>query len=185
MIFSAPLPTMPALRRYAAFLRGVTPMNAKMAELKRAFEAGGFSDVRTLLSSGNVVFSAPAATIAALQGQAEAAMQQHLGRTFTTFVRPVDDLRALLDGDPYKSFRLAIGAKRVVTFLRQAAPAKVRLPPALEGARILCVRGSEAFSAYVRGASSPVFMTLIEKTFGRDVTTRTWETVRKAAGAVR
>ena len=30
--------------RYAAFLRGVTPMNLKMPELKAAFEAAGFTD---------------------------------------------------------------------------------------------------------------------------------------------
>jgi uncharacterized protein (DUF1697 family) len=39
---------------YAAFLRGVSPMNAKMPELKKCFEDAGFSEVRTLLSSGNV-----------------------------------------------------------------------------------------------------------------------------------
>ena len=33
-------------------------MNAKMPELKKAFEAAGFADVKTVLSSGNVVFSA-------------------------------------------------------------------------------------------------------------------------------
>ena len=43
--------------RYVAFLRGVSPMNAKMPELRRCFENAGFRDVRTLLSSGNVVFS--------------------------------------------------------------------------------------------------------------------------------
>jgi len=40
--------------QYAAFLRGVVPMNCSMPELKKSFEAAGFSDVRTLLSSGNV-----------------------------------------------------------------------------------------------------------------------------------
>ena len=29
--------------RYVAFLRGVSPMNAKMPELKAAFEAAGFT----------------------------------------------------------------------------------------------------------------------------------------------
>ena len=51
---------MPATRHYAAFLRGVSPMNAKMPEVKRCFEAAGFTDVKTLLSSGNVVFGAKA-----------------------------------------------------------------------------------------------------------------------------
>jgi uncharacterized protein (DUF1697 family) len=47
--------------RYAAFLRAVSPMNAKMSELARAFEAAGFAEVSTVASSGNVVFSAQAA----------------------------------------------------------------------------------------------------------------------------
>ena len=35
-------------------------MNARMAELKRCFEGAGFTDVKTVLSSGNVVFDARA-----------------------------------------------------------------------------------------------------------------------------
>jgi hypothetical protein len=39
------------------------------------------------------------------------------------------------------------------------------------------------FSAYVRNAEGqPSFMVLIERTLGKDVTTRTWDTVRKVAG---
>ena len=37
------------------------------------------------------------------------------------------------------------------------------------------------FSAYVPGPHGPVFMTLIEKTLGKEVTTRTWDTVKKVA----
>lgn len=169
------------LRRYAAFLRGVSPTNAKMPELKRCFEAAGFTDVKTLLSSGNVVFSAKPADEAALARKAEAAMQKQLGRSFMTIVRSADDLQALLDADPYAKFRLASGSKRVVTFLLGAPKKPLALPIALDGARILCVHGREVFSAYVPGPRGPVFMTLIEKTFGKDVTTRTWDTVKKAA----
>jgi len=169
------------LRRYAAFLRGVSPMNAKMPELKRCFEAAGFADVKTLLSSGNVVFSAKTADEAALARKAEAAMQKQLGRCFMTIVRSVDSLQAMLEADPYAQFRLAAGSKRVVTFLLEPPKKRPALPIELDGARILCVRGCEVFSAYVPGPRGPVFMTLIEKTFGKDVTTRTWETVKKAA----
>jgi hypothetical protein len=52
----------------------------------------------------------------------------------------------------------------------------------LDGARILCRRGSEILSAYVPSPRGAVFMTLIENTFGEQVTTRTWETVRKVVG---
>ena len=76
--------------RYAAFLRGVSPMNAKMPELKRAFEEAGFGEVRTVLGSGNVVFSARAASDTALERKAEQIMQEHLGRTFLTIIRAVE-----------------------------------------------------------------------------------------------
>jgi len=169
------------LRQYAAFLRGISPMNAKMPELKRCFEKAGFTDVRTLLSSGNVVFHARPTAEATLQRQAEAAMQQHLGRSFLTIVRSLDSLRAWLEADPYRRFRLAPGSKRVVTFLHQPGAPPPKLPIVFEDARILCVQDGEAFSAYIPGPRGPVFMTLIEKTFGSAVTTRTWDTVRKTA----
>src|SRR5687767_15620291 len=104
--------------RYAAFLRGVSPMNAKMPQLKAAFEAAGFTDVRTVLSSGNVVFSATRASESSLQRKAEAAMMKRLGHGFLTIVRPIDALREMLASDPYEDFRLVPGAKRIVTFLR-------------------------------------------------------------------
>lgn len=156
-------------------------MNAKMPEVKRAFEGAGFTDVRTLLSSGNVVFSARAASGPALARKAEAAMQASLGRSFLTIVREVEALRELLKADPYQSFKLPASAKRVVTFLAAPPAAKSSLPIEQDGARILCVRGEDVLSAYVPGPRGPVFMKLIEKTFGTDVTTRTWDTVTKAA----
>lgn len=167
--------------RYAAFLRGVSPMNAKMPDLKRCFEEAGFTSVRTLLSSGNVVFDARAASEASLERRAEAAMEKGLGRTFHTIVRPVSRLTELLEADPFARFRLPSNAKRVVTFLRQPHEAELSLPLEMDGASILTLDGREILSAYVPSANGPVFMTLIEKTFGKMVTTRTWETVRKCS----
>ena len=171
------------MRRYAAFLRGVSPMNAKMPELKKCFEAAGFSDVRTLLSSGNVVFDARAMLETSLARRIEAALQEGLGQPFLTIVRRIDALQTLLASDPYKPFRLAPRCKRVVTFLRTEATSPPKLPIEFDGARILAVQRSEVFSAYIPGPRGPVFMSLIEKTFGKDVTTRTWDTVRKVAEA--
>jgi uncharacterized protein (DUF1697 family) len=167
--------------RYAAFLRGVSPMNAKMPQLKAAFEAAGFTGVKTVLSSGNVVFSARKASETSLERKAQAEMRKQLGHDFLTIVRPVEALREMLASDPYKDFRLAAGAKRIVTFLRGRPKAELKLPIELDGARILCMEGGEIFSAYVPSPKGAVFMTLIEKTFGRELTTRTWDTVAKVA----
>jgi uncharacterized protein (DUF1697 family) len=171
------------MARYAAFLRGVSPMNASMPALRAAFEAGGFGNVKTVISSGNVVFDARPASLKALERRAEKAMVAALPRSFMTIVRPVEALTALLAEDPYARMRLPKAAKRVVTFLREPADPGLRLPGEVDGARILLVRGTEVLSAYLPTPKGPTFMALIEKTFGGEVTTRTWETVRKVSVA--
>jgi len=168
---------------YVAILRGVMPTNARMPELTRAFEAAGFTDVRTVLSSGNVIFTARKSGAARLQAEAEAAMEAHLGRSFLTFVRPVDELRKLLASNPYKGFTLPAGSKRIVTFLRDAPSDRLALPIERDGARILALRDGAAFGAYVPNPKGPVFMTLLEKTFGKAQTTRTWETLQRITRA--
>lgn len=167
--------------RYAAFLRGVMPTNARMADLRRAFEAAGFADVQTVLGSGNILFTAPAATETSLERRAEAAMTRHLGRRFLTIVRPVDELRRMLAADPYRAFRLPPNAKRIVTFLRGRPRRRLPLPMKIAGARILAAAGGNVFIAYVRHPKGPVFMTSIEQVFGKDQTTRTWETISRVA----
>src|SRR2546428_3433207 len=112
------------MTRYAAFLRGVMPTNAKMPEVKKAFEATGFTDVKTVLASGNVVFTARAASEPALQQKIEAALLRRCGTAFLTIVRPVDALRQLLASDPWRAFRIDPAAKRIVTFLREKPATK-------------------------------------------------------------
>ena len=172
--------------RYVALLRGVSPMNAKMPELKRCFEQAGFTDVKTLLSSGNVAFStARAAPLAALQRRVEQAMLDGQGLSFMSIVRPTAHLQRLLDVDPFAStagLAVPAAAKRIVTFLREPqAVAEVALPLEREGAHILARLDGEVFSVYLPNDKGPVFMQLLEKTFGKAITTRTWDTVAKCA----
>jgi uncharacterized protein (DUF1697 family) len=158
-------------------------MNAKMPALKACFENAGFSDVRTLLSSGNVVFNTRSSPLAALERRAEKAMASELGRSFGTIVRSAEFLQGFIEADPFAEFDLPPSAKRVVTFLRSPAEPRLDLPRERDGASILKFTGSEILSAYVPGPKGPVFMNLIESTFGTNLTTRTLDTVRKCAWA--
>jgi len=166
--------------RYVAFLRGVSPMNLKMPELKLCLEKAGFTEVKTFLSSGNVAFNSRALTEGALEKKIEKAMEQHLDRVFYTIVRSVDSLQEILNNDPYQEFKMKPGSKRVVTFLREKPAAKTKLPIELDNAQILKCIDKEIYSVYVpHPTKGPVFMNLIERTFGKNVTTRTLETVKK------
>ncbi|MHB8730621.1 MAG: DUF1697 domain-containing protein [bacterium] len=136
--------------RYAAFLRGVMPTNARMADLRRAFEAAGVTGVQTVLGSGNLVFSAPTTAETSLERRAEAAIMRCLRRHFFTIVRPVDEFRGLLAADPYHKFRLNPDAKRIVTFLRGRRRARLRLPIEVDVARIVAISDRNVLGAYVR-----------------------------------
>lgn len=169
------------MTRYVAFLRGVSPLNCKMPALKHCFEAAGFTDVKTVLSSGNVAFTAHPEIVPILETRAEAVMNEHLGLVFQTIVRPSAFLQSLLEEDPFVDFELPANAKRIVTFLRRPCERQITLPIERDEARILKLRGTEVFSAYVPNEKGAVFMGLLETTFGKDVTTRTLESVRKCS----
>jgi uncharacterized protein (DUF1697 family) len=169
--------------RYVALLRGVSPLNAKMPELKACFESADFKYVRTVLSSGNVVFDSELSNLAAIEAMAEAAMEKTLGRVFYPIVRSVAELDALLSGNPYAEHGIPPDAKRVVSFFREPPTPKIALPLAQDLASVFLLRGREAFTAYRPTEKGPVFMVLIEQAFGKNVTTRTVDTVAKCAAA--
>lgn len=171
------------MNAYAAFLRGVSPMNLKMPALKAALEAVNCMNVKTLLSSGNVVFQTRLNSEKAVEAKIEAALTDHVGRPFYTIARSISALREMMEAKPHARFRPSAEAKLVVTFLREAPKQMPELPIKREGARILAMTDREVFSDYVVGPAGPVFMTLLEKTFGKNITTRTWDTVAKVVAA--
>lgn len=169
--------------RHIAFLRGVSPLNLKMPDLKASLEQLGFANVRTVLSSGNVAFNCDAALAAELEQAIEAAVARQVGRHFPATVRRADALTALLRTDPFAGFGLPAQAKRVVSFLREVREPKSTLPLTEGSATVLRQIGAEVFTAYLPGPDGPVFMKLIERAYGTAVTTRTWDTVAKCAVA--
>jgi uncharacterized protein (DUF1697 family) len=168
--------------RYAAFLRGVMPTNCKMPELKKAFEKGGFTDVKTLLGSGNVIFDAPKTSIPSLERKVEAAIEKSLGKSFFTIVRPIDELRAVIESDPFKGVKLKPDSKKIVTFLRK--PPRASIFRSSKGQRphpssSKATTSSRSTSRRRKGRCS---WKHIEKAAGgKGQTTRTWDTVQKAA----
>lgn len=169
--------------RFVAFLRGVMPTNANMPALKAAFEAAGFQHVKTILGSGNVVFDSALESEAEIEQKAEDAMARTLGRSFYTIVRSASYLQELVASDPFAAKGIHTDAKRVISFMRESRSPKVELPLAEHNASVFLTNGREAFTAYVPNERGPVFMALIERAFGANVTTRTLETVIKCSQA--
>lgn len=169
--------------RYIALLRGVSPQNAKMPVLKACLEEAGYGSVRTLLSSGNVVFDARSTPLPTLEKRLEKLIEAGLGRHFPVILRRQDQLQAWLDADPFAGHALPEDAKRIVTFLREPPEAPPALPLVAEGVRILGLSQTQVISAYQPHEDGPLFMRRLEQLFGREITTRTLDTVKKCLKA--
>jgi len=81
-----------------AFLRGMNVGGhgaVTMEDLKKAFEACAFKDVKTIATSGDVAFSATMAEAAVVK-KAEAALKKRLGRKTPVHVRSHDGLRKMV-----------------------------------------------------------------------------------------
>ena len=96
-------------------------MNLKMVDFKRCLETAGYSNVKTVLSSGNAAFDTSSKSAAVIERQIEATFAEQLGRSFYTIVRSVKQLQDMIESDPYSQFALPSNAKRVIeaTFTKQ------------------------------------------------------------------
>ncbi|MDF2585413.1 MAG: hypothetical protein K0R33_4056, partial [Mycobacterium sp.] len=91
------------MTRYAAFLRGVNVggVTLKMAEVAAVFTAAGFTDVKTILASGNVLLNSSASTTA-VRTKAETALRENFGYDAWVLAYPLDTVREILAGYPFE-----------------------------------------------------------------------------------
>jgi len=88
---------------YVGLLRGVNvgrSTRVAMADLRTLVEHLGYRGVRTILNSGNVVFTGPRAPAARVADQVERALAKHLGVTVTVVVLTARELAAAAAANP-------------------------------------------------------------------------------------
>ncbi|WP_144711561.1 DUF1697 domain-containing protein [Curtobacterium pusillum] len=91
------------MARWVALLRGVNVngITIKSADLAALFRERGYDDVRTVLASGNVVFTADGT--GTLKADVERALRDRFGYDAWIVLVPHDDLAAIVDGFPFPS----------------------------------------------------------------------------------
>jgi uncharacterized protein (DUF1697 family) len=104
------------MARYAAFLRGVNVggVNLKMAEVAKALEDAGFSNVRTILASGNVLLESRAG-VQAVRKKAEAALRDAFGYDAWVLAYDIKAVAAISKAFPFE--REVDGHHSYVTFV--------------------------------------------------------------------
>src|SRR5579862_9576776 len=90
------------MSRYVAFFRGINVGKAKriaMADLLALFESLGYSSVRTLLNSGNVIFDADSATQTSLAATIQKSVADKLGVESSVIVKSAKEIAAIVSGN--------------------------------------------------------------------------------------
>jgi uncharacterized protein (DUF1697 family) len=170
-----------------ALLRAVNVGGRKpvpMADLRALLERLGFTDVRSFLQSGNLVFRSDTRPGAELERFLEEKSARELGLETDFLVRTPAEWSQMMAANPFPR-EAAVDPSRLVVLFLKAAPGTrevERLQSAAMGAERVQLAGRQVYLHYPDGiARSRLTTAFIEKMLGTRGTGRNWNTVVKLA----
>lgn len=174
--------------RFVALLRGINVGGHRMIKkdaLQAIFEGCGFTEVRTVLASGNVVFTSQSTSEEELTASIESALEEALGYRVDVMVRTVTYLNELVRLDPFAEVGAGDG-HNYVTFLTKASGTPPALPEEIPDQYFLALgfHDREFFTVTYKRPDGRYgdFGPYMKRAFGfQPVTTRNWKTVIKLA----
>jgi uncharacterized protein (DUF1697 family) len=175
----------PGRSKYAALLRGINVGGNKkvpMADLRAMTAKLGFDDPKTLLQSGNLVFSAKSQPAAKLELLLEAATKKHIGVECSFLLRTADEWKRIMAANPFGAAAKSDPSHLAVTFCRDipTAPALEALRAQARGAEDFAAVGRELFVWFPDGmGESKLALALSKNRLGTICTARNWNTVTK------
>ena len=177
------------MSRYIALLRGIAPTNPSMRndKLRGVFEKLGFENVKTVISSGNVIFESPSRSVKELEDRIEKALPQELGFNSTTIIRSQKQLQQLVDKNPFRGMEHSQTSSLNVTFLKKKRKIDLNFPYRVENRdyTLLGIYDGAICSVIdLTSVKTPDLMVWLEKQFGKEITTRTWKTVGRILKAM-
>ncbi len=168
---------------YISLIRGINVGGnklIKMAELRQMYESLGFTQVRTHLQSGNVVFQFPGSDTGEIEEQIERGILEHFRIRPSVIVRTAQELEAVVAMQPY-SLELAPNPASVLVMFFNRAPDEGSidtLRASYGGPELMQFSGKTAYFYYSEGiGNSKLTVALIEKRLGVICTGRNLNTV--------
>ena len=161
--------------------------NMRNDELRGVFETLGFTNVKTVISSGNVVFDSPSRAVRKLEATIEKALPEQLGFTSITIIRSRAQIQKFVNHNPFGGMDHSSKSSLNVTFLKKKTSSAMKFPyrVADRDYEILGIYDGAICSVIdLTGSKTPDLMAWLEKKFGKEITTRTWKTVERILKAM-
>lgn len=171
--------------RWAALLKGINIGGKKipMTELKALVEKMGCSDVKTLLASGNVTFTADDKDAAALEKKLEAALADY-GLKTDVVLRNGAELAGVIKANPFADAARDHPNHLLVSFHRDPVPDGLieKIPGIYTGPERLVAIGRDLYIDFpVNIGESKLTPAMAKLKFPKIATMRNWNTVLKLA----
>lgn len=151
-----------------------------MADLRACFQSLGYSDVKTLLNSGNVVFSAPAAALSKAGARIEKAVEAKHGVKSRVTILTAPEVDTIVKKNPHG--KVADNPSRyLITVLAEPAD-RARLKPLQEqkwAPDALAIGARVAYCWCPAGALESPLAIAVAKLLKDAATTRNWATIQK------
>lgn len=176
------------MTKYVALLRGAGPGNPNMHQKKlvAAVESLGFSNVRAVISSGNVVFEADTRDISELEKMLEKVWPEQLGFQSTTIVRSQKQLQKLIATPLFEDIKDAPASRLNVTFLKNNPLDHIKFPHHGLRFSVLGMQDNTICSVLdLSDNKTPGLFTWIDKQYGPQNTSRTYKTVQRILAAMK
>ncbi|HTB30445.1 MAG TPA: DUF1697 domain-containing protein [Bacteroidia bacterium] len=174
--------------RYVTFLRGINVSGQKlikMDELNRIMSTLKLKEVKTFIQSGNVLFNSPETNTEKLSQQITKKLKSELGYDVPVVIRTIDQLRLLIEQDPFKKIKEGDDIKLYVSFLPTTPLQKIKAPilSPKKDVKILSIHDGDicCLGLPLPNGTYGFPNLFIEKTFGMPATTRNWNTVNKVS----
>ena len=170
---------------YIAFLRGINVgghHKVPMAELRAALETLKCQNIVTLLNSGNIIFDAVIEDIRQLEADISSHVQQIFGFPIPTILRNSDTIVRFTEHDPFKDLELTKDRRFYISFLQNDPQINLKLPWKSEDQsfKIIEIRDAAILSLLdLSIGKTPVAMRDLERIFGKNLTTRNWNTIKR------
>jgi uncharacterized protein (DUF1697 family) len=110
------------MERYIAFLRGINVSGQKiikMEALRKAFIAEGFTDVKTYIQSGNVIFNSDEVDTERLIQKIEDMIENQFGFRTDVIIRKQIDIESVLNSLQISRLESGVDRKYYITFLKK------------------------------------------------------------------
>ena len=172
------------------FLRGINVgghHKVPMADLCNKLNELGCENVKTVLNSGNFVFTTHEKNIQDLENTMEEFLSRSFGFPIPVILKQQWEIAELIDKNPFETIPIHKDIRLYATFLKNTPEIELALPYISKDKtyKIVSIQNKTILSVLdLSTTTTPKGMDDLEKLFGKNITTRNWNTIQKIVNII-